>query len=74
MATKTITIKVQASPAAQVARLVVLFERDPNHPGDGEVFISGNGTIHEVYPTAAVKQRLHDGLLVEVGAKAKAGE
>lgn len=65
------TIKVQASPEMQAARTVVLFERDPDHPG-GEVFISGNDTIHAVAPTKAVRDKIHAGQLVEIGAKAKA--
>lgn len=65
------TINVQASPAAQELRQAVLFERHPDHPG-GEVFISGNDTIHTVAPTAEVMARIKDGRLVEVTAKPKA--
>lgn len=61
-------IKVQASSEMQEARTVVLFERHPDQPG-GETFISGNDTIHTVAPTAAVKLKIHDGLLVEIGSK-----
>jgi len=61
-------IKVQASPEMQEARTVVLFERHPDHP-NGEAFISGNDTIHTIAPTAAVKLKIHQGLLVEIGGK-----
>lgn len=63
------TIKVQASPKAQEAKTVVLFERHADHP-NGEVFISGNDTVHTVAHTPAVRQKIHDGLLVEVTGKA----
>lgn len=65
MATKT--IKVQA---VKQDKKVVLFEVHPDHP-DGEVFIHGNDTIHEVAETTLVKQRIHDGLLQEVTASGK---
>lgn len=68
MATKT--IKVQA---VKGDRKVVLFERNDGHP-EGEVFIHGNDTIHDVAPTAAVKQKIHEGLLVEVTASGKPKE
>jgi hypothetical protein len=61
MATKT--IKVQA---VNQDKKVVLYERHPGHP-DGEVFIHGNDTVHEVANTALVKQKIHEGLLVEAG-------
>lgn len=67
------TIKVRASEQAQAAKTVVLYERHPDHP-DGEIFISGNDTVHTVAPTAAVRQKLHDGLLVEVAAATKTKE
>ena len=63
-------IKVQASQAEQETRRVVLFERHPDHP-NGELFISGNDTIHSAAPTKAVLDKLHSGQLVEIGAKAK---
>lgn len=62
------TIKVQASPEMQAVRTVVLFERHPDHP-NGEVFISGNDTIHAVAPTKAVRDKIHAGQLIEIGTK-----
>lgn len=62
------TIKVQA---VKRDKKVVLFERHPDHPA-GEAFVHGNDTIHDVAPTTLVKQRIHEGLLVEVAASGKA--
>ncbi len=43
---------------------VVLFERDPAHPG-GEAFVGGS-TPAEVARTGSVERLLHQGLLVEI--------
>jgi hypothetical protein len=43
---------------------VVLFERDPLHPG-GEAFVGGSGPDH-VYRTPRVRELLHAGMLLEV--------
>jgi len=61
------TIKVQA---VKQDKKVVLYERHPDHP-NGEVFIHGNDTVHKVAETTLVKQRIHEGLLVEVTASGK---
>jgi len=51
---------------------VVLWERDPKHPG-GEVFVAGDNPV-AVCLTAAVTDRIRDGLLdvVEVGTRVDA--
>ena len=49
---------------------VALWERDDRHP-HGEVFVTGSRVV-AVYPTAAVNQRLRDGVLVEVIAESPA--
>jgi len=47
---------------------VILFEIDERHPG-GQAFLA-EGNTADVYPTAAVKERLGDGRLVKVDASA----
>jgi hypothetical protein len=43
---------------------VVLFERDPRHPG-GEAFVGG-GAPDKVYRTAEVERLLHTGEIIEI--------
>lgn len=47
---------------------VALWQRHPDHP-NGEIYIVGDGTEHQVAETQAVKQALNRGYLVEVEKK-----
>lgn len=67
------TIKVRAPRirpfnADRPENKVILFEIDERHPG-GQAFLA-EGNTADVYPTAAVKERLGDGRLVKVDASA----
>lgn len=45
---------------------VVLFERHPDHPNNGECFISHDGLKYQVAETARIKQLIGEGLLERV--------
>lgn len=55
-------IKVKATNDTE---RVALWDRDAAHP-NGEVFISGDGSVVEVANTAAVRAAIKSGALVEV--------
>lgn len=60
---ETIRVKGAVKPNADGGAVVVLFERDSQHPG-GEAYIAGQDEA-EVYPTPKVVSLLRDGKLVE---------
>lgn len=71
MATKT--LHVMATDKAEDR--VILYEHDEAHP-DGELFIRGYSDasrreVVKVGDTAAVRNKIHDGLLVETTAAGK---
>lgn len=47
---------------------VALWQRHPDHP-NGEAYVVGDGTEHQVAATQAVKRALDRGYLVEVEKK-----
>lgn len=71
MAYATITVfapRIRPFNPERPENKVLLFEIDERHPG-GQAFLA-EGNTADVYPTAAVKERLGDGRLVKVDPKA----
>lgn len=65
-------IYVKASEQAKKQGRVIIWERDPSHPG-GEIFISGasGDKVFEVGDTGAVRKEINAGLLEETKKPSK---
>lgn len=58
-------LKIVAVKGTGTDRKVVLWERHPDHPEEGEAFVCNDEIVREVAETPAVKRLIAEGLLKE---------